>query len=47
MTAAKRLEGVYGLLASFAGHGVGADLAMMCLAGVWGVYRLLSNVAGN
>ena len=47
MTGTNRLEGVYGPLAHFAGHSVGADLSMMCLALLWGVYRLLSNMAGN
>ena len=42
-----RLDGVYGLLARFAGRNVGADLATMCLAELWGVYRLLSNMTGN
>ena len=42
-----RLDGAYGLLARFAGHNVGADLATMCLAELWGVYRLLSNMTGN
>ena len=42
-----RLDGVYGLLARFAGHNVGADLATMCLAELWGVYRLLSNMTGS
>ena len=42
-----RLECVYGLLARFASHSVGADIAIMGLAVMWGVYRLLSNMAGN
>ena len=47
MTGANRLEGVYGTLARFAGHGIGIDLATMCLAELWGMYRLVSNIAGN
>ena len=47
MTGANRLEGVYELLARFAGHNVGADLATMCLAELWCVYRLLSNMTGS
>lgn len=47
MTGANRLEGVYGPLARFAGHSASIDLATMCLAELWGVYRLLSNMAGN
>ena len=42
-----RFEWVYGLLARFASQGVGADLATMCLAELWGLYRLLSNMTGN
>ncbi len=47
MTGAMRLECAYGLLARFAGHNVGVDLAMMGLAVLWGVDRFLSNMAGN
>lgn len=47
MTGAKRLEGVYGGLARFAGRSVGANLTTMCLAELWGVYRLLSNMGGS
>ena len=42
-----RLDGVYGLLARFVGHNVRTDLATMCLAEPWGVYRLLSNMTGH
>lgn len=42
-----RLECADGLLARFASHGIGADLAAMCLAELWGVYRLLSNMTGS
>lgn len=47
MTGATRLHGVCGPLTRFAGHGVSTDLAAMCLAELWGVYRLLSNMAGS
>jgi hypothetical protein len=41
------LKGIYGPLARFAGHGKGTDLAAMCLAELWGAYRVLSNVVGS
>lgn len=47
MISASRLNGIYGPLARFAGHGVGTDLAAMCFAELWGLYRLLSNMAGS
>ena len=47
MTGASRLEGVYGPLARLAGHSIGIDLAVMCLAELWGLYRRLSNIAGS
>ena len=47
MTGASRLNGICGPLARFAEHGVGTDLAAMCLTELWGVYRLLSNMAGS
>ena len=42
-----RIECAYGLLARIASHTVGAEIAMMGLALLWGVYRFLSNMAGN
>ena len=47
MTGASRLNGIYGPPARFAGHGVGTDLAAMCLVELWAVYRLLSNMAAG
>lgn len=47
MSSASRLHGICGPLARFSGHGVGTDLAAMCLAELWGVYRFLSNMAGS
>ena len=47
MTGANRFGGVYGPLARFARYSVGVELATMCLAELWGVYRLLSNMTGN
>jgi hypothetical protein len=47
MTGTSGLNGIYGLLACFIGHGVGNDLAARCLAERWGVYRVLSNMAGS
>lgn len=47
MTGAGHLEGVYGALARLAGHNVWIGLATMCLTGLWGAYRLLSNMVGS
>jgi len=45
MAAQTWLQGLYCLLARFPEYGLGADIAALTLAELWGVYRFLARIA--